>query len=50
MWHQVHGVQEIVAPVFANATDGVNLICYSQGMSSIICIYPAEMFGVCVFT
>ena len=32
MWDQVHGVQKIVAPIIANATDGVNLICFSQGM------------------
>ena len=32
MWNQVHGVQKIVGPITANATDGVNLICFSQGM------------------
>ena len=34
MWLQVHGVQEKVGPVIANATDGVNLICYSQGVEA----------------
>lgn len=38
MWDQVHGVQKIVAPIIANATDGVNLICFSQGVSVIIWI------------
>ena len=32
MWDQVHGVQKIIAPIIASATDGVNLICFSQGM------------------
>ena len=32
MWEQVHGVQEKIAPFISNATDGVNLICYSQGI------------------
>lgn len=32
MWEQVDGVQEKIAPIAANATDGVILICYSQGM------------------
>ena len=36
MWDQVHGVQKIIGPIIANATDGVNLICYSQGMMAII--------------
>jgi palmitoyl-protein thioesterase len=35
MWDQVHGVQKIIAPIIANATDGVNLICFSQG--GLIC-------------
>lgn len=33
MWVQVDGVQKIVSPIISNATDGVNLICYSQGIS-----------------
>lgn len=36
MWDQVNGVQEIIAPITANATDGVILICYSQGMYTSI--------------
>ena len=34
MWDQVDGVQKKLAPIIANATDGVNLICFSQGMHS----------------
>ena len=38
MWDQVHGVQKIIAPIIANATDGVNLICYSQGIHNLTSI------------
>ena len=31
MWDQVDGVQKKISPIISNATDGVNLICYSQG-------------------
>lgn len=32
MWEQVEGVQKKIAPIISNVTDGINLICYSQGM------------------
>lgn len=32
MWDQVHGVQKKIAPIVGNATDGVILVCYSQGI------------------
>ena len=38
MWDQVHGVQKKIAPIIANAVDGVNLICYSQGTHTNSCI------------
>lgn len=31
MWDQVAGVMKKVIPFMANATDGVNMVCYSQG-------------------
>lgn len=31
MWEQVDGIKTKMQPIFDNATDGVNLICYSQG-------------------
>lgn len=31
MWEQVQGFREAVAPIMAKATEGVHLICYSQG-------------------
>ena len=31
MWTQVEGVQAKIQPFIENATDGVNMICYSQG-------------------
>ena len=39
MWDQVQGVQKKVAPIISNATDGVNLICYSQGKCKLLCTY-----------
>ena len=36
MWDQVQGVQKKIAPIISNATDGVNLICYSQGKCIIL--------------
>ena len=31
MWEQVKGLHDIIAPIAAAATDGINLICFSQG-------------------
>ena len=31
MWDQVKGVYQKMKPIMDNASDGVNLICYSQG-------------------
>ena len=31
MWTQVEGVQAMIKPFIKKATDGVNMICYSQG-------------------
>ena len=33
MWEQVEGIKEKMLPIMQNATDGVNLICFSQGKS-----------------
>lgn len=32
MWTQVKTVQAKIQPFVTNATDGVNMICYSQGV------------------
>lgn len=34
MWDQVNNIREKMQPIFDNSTDGVNLICYSQGEAS----------------
>lgn len=31
LWEQVQGFGEAVAPIMAEAPEGVHLICYSQG-------------------
>ena len=31
MWKQVEGIKKKMLPIMQNATDGVNLICFSQG-------------------
>lgn len=34
MWEQVKSVEEHVRPFMKSAADGVNMICYSQGITS----------------
>lgn len=31
MWTQVNGFRKKMLPIFENSTDGVNMLCYSQG-------------------
>ena len=35
MWKQVEGIKEKMLPIMQNATDGVHLICYSQGKCAV---------------
>jgi len=35
MWKQVNGIQAKMLPIMANYSQGVNLICFSQGTGEI---------------
>lgn len=43
MWEQVDGVQKLIDPFISNATEGVNLLCYSQG--GVLCRGFLESFA-----
>lgn len=33
MWKQVYSFQKKMLPIFQNSTEGVNMICFSQGLA-----------------
>lgn len=39
MWKQVDWFKQQMLPIFKNSTDGVNMICYSQGLGWDLLVY-----------
>lgn len=46
MWEQVKSFKEKMLPIFKNSTDGVNMICFSQGVGSVV-YYSRGRVGDC---
>lgn len=40
MWKQVDSFKQKMMPIFENSTDGVNMICFSQG--KLVLLYPKK--------
>ena len=47
MWDQVNGIKTKMQPIFDNATDGVNLICFSQGI--VLCTLATIPYYIDLF-
>ena len=39
MWEQVDSIKSKMVTIMTNATDGVNLICFSQGVCVCVCVF-----------
>ena len=42
MWKQVAGIKAKMLPIMEKATDGVNLICYSQGELKVVRLHKVN--------
>ena len=50
MWEQVASIKSKMMPIFNSATDGVNMICFSQG-KGCLCVCTCvrvHVYSVCV--
>ena len=44
MWKQLEGIRAKMIPIFEKHPDGVNMICYSQGLSPTKILITVQLF------